>query len=84
MLNDNFLLEMGIQDAQDRYDSAIVPSSSNVVHPSSSTYSVAFRIEIAKLKLKSDLLTLKNSHYKGNIRFVEENPIDESLQDEAF
>ena len=83
MLNDNFLLEMGIQDAQDRYDPAIVPFSSDMVHPSSD-FSVAFRIEIAKLKLKSDLLTLKNSHYKGNIRFVEENPIDESLQDETF
>ncbi|CAF3734219.1 unnamed protein product [Rotaria socialis] len=41
-----------------------------------------FRIEIAKLKIKSDLLTLKNTHHKGNIRFLEENPISESPQNE--
>ncbi|CAF0759540.1 unnamed protein product [Rotaria sordida] len=61
MLNDNLLLEMGINDSQDR---------------------AQFRIEIAKLKIKSDLLTLKNSHHKGNIRFLEENPISESSQSE--
>ena len=27
--------------------------------------SALFRIEIAKLKIKSDLLTLKNTHHKG-------------------
>jgi len=26
-----------------------------------------FRIEISKLKIKSDLLTLKNTHHKGKI-----------------
>ncbi|CAF5221729.1 unnamed protein product, partial [Rotaria magnacalcarata] len=41
-----------------------------------------FRIEIAKLKIKSDLLTLKNTHHKGNIRFLEENQISESPQNE--
>jgi len=41
-----------------------------------------FRIEIAKLKIKSDLLTLKNTHHKGNIRFLEENPISETSQSE--
>ncbi|CAF0907419.1 unnamed protein product [Adineta steineri] len=56
MLNDNLLLEMGINNAQDR---------------------AQYRIEIAKLKIKSDLLTLKNTHHKGNIRFLEENPISE-------
>ena len=61
----------------------LLSSSSKTVHHSSACRA-AFRIEIAKLKLKSDLLTLKNSHYKGNIRFVEENPIDESLHDETF
>lgn len=41
-----------------------------------------FRIEISKLKIKSDLLTLKNTPHKGNIRFLEENPISESSQSE--
>ncbi|CAF0727478.1 unnamed protein product [Adineta ricciae] len=61
MLNDNLLLEMGINDAQDR---------------------AQYRIEISKLKIKSDLLTLKNTHHKGNIRFIDENSINDSSQNE--
>ena len=29
-----------------------------------------FRIEISKLKIKSDLLTLKNTHHKGRYLFI--------------
>jgi hypothetical protein len=30
-----------------------------------------FRIEISKLKIKSDLLTLKNTHHKGRYSLIE-------------
>lgn len=37
----------------------------NVYLQAVSIHRAQFRIEISKLKIKSDLLTLKNTHHKG-------------------